>query len=275
MKKLIGIADGWGSGCTMRRKAFLLGFAGLAGILVLMLGCERDPSNPMPTSSDTNAVENASPTNDVDEQSGGLVLYYSFDADEGGTVTDASGAGHDGSVHGAVWTAQGKRGGAYTFDGIDDYIKADGYKGVLGAHAMSVCAWARSDVYVPSGTVIVRWGDGTGGLWGGMFELIYNGSEDHSIVGLVGGWMVKGGYAPQGDGVWHHAVLTTDGSVVSLYIDGQLASSVDTSQGINIKSMIDVSIGQAEDSSYLQGAIDEVRIYDRALSADEVASLAD
>ena len=41
----------------------------------------------------------------------GLVLHYTFDVDEGGTVTDQSGNGHEGTVHDALWTSGGKRGG--------------------------------------------------------------------------------------------------------------------------------------------------------------------
>lgn len=104
--------------------------------------------------------------------------------------------------------------------------------------------------------------------------MAYRGDGDHSIYGSVG-WPVFGGRAPQADGLWHHAALVTDGDVASLYIDGQFANSVATSNGMNVKSHENVSIGQAGGSSYLNGMVDEVMIFDRALSADEVKLIYD
>ena len=138
---------------------------------------------------------------------------------------------------------------------------------------MSVSVWARSDSYARGGQYIVAWGDGR--ISGGCFLVAYNGADDHCIYGSVGGYNIKGGHSPQADGLWHHVAMVTDGNVVSTYIDGKFANSADTSNGINVKSMDDVSIGQGWGSGCLDGAIDEVMIFDRALSDSEVKQIYD
>src|SRR5262249_226450 len=51
-----------------------------------------------------------------------LIAAYSFDAGSGATVTDESGHGHTGTIAGATWSAQGKFGGALSFDGVNDWV---------------------------------------------------------------------------------------------------------------------------------------------------------
>lgn len=188
-------------------------------------------------------------------------------------MTDMSGEGHDGKANGAKWTTTGKRGGGVLLDGRSAYITVKGFKGVTGNRPMTIAAWARSDAYWNGGQYIIYFGNA--GKVGGGFGLCYRGDADHSIYGLSGGddLNVFGGNAPQADGLWHHAVLTTDGRTISLYIDGQLARSVPTQNRFNVIPHDDVQIGQAGGGCYLNGALDEVCIYDRALSSDEVKML--
>lgn len=201
----------------------------------------------------------------------GLALRYSFDRDEGGKVLDRSGHGRVGKVFGAKWTPNGKVGGAYTFNGSSDYITVPGYKGVLGAQAMSISVWARSDAYNNGGQFVVIWGDP--GVRGGAFYTSYNGAQDHCLFGAIGGLNIFGGHAPQADRLWHHVALVADGNLVSLYIDGQHAKTENSSNGINVRSKDDVHIGQCWGGGYLTGAIDEVMIFERALTAAEVSAL--
>jgi len=60
----------------------------------------------------------------------GLVLYYSFDNDEGKEVTDKSGKERQGETHGAKWTTKGKVGAALQFDGVDDFVEAGNSPGL-------------------------------------------------------------------------------------------------------------------------------------------------
>jgi hypothetical protein len=101
----------------------------------------------------------------VGDLSDGLVLYYNFNTDSG-RVSDDSGNEHTGTVYGATWVSDGVWGGAYRFDGVDDYIKATGYKGVLGSTPFTVSAWVKLMSFtVPEDNrhEIVSWGSVAGG----------------------------------------------------------------------------------------------------------------
>jgi hypothetical protein len=117
----------------------------------------------------------------------------------------------------------------------------------------------------------VAWGDG--GQVGGAVMVCYNGAEDRSIFAGIGGLNVIGGNSPQGDGVWHHVVAVISDAQVSLYIDGRLAKSERAANGVNVRSNEDVTIGQGWGSCFLNGAVDEVMIFEKALTSDEVKVL--
>lgn len=203
----------------------------------------------------------------------GLVLYYSFDKDEGDKVTDASGKGHDGKVQGAAWTPQGKIGGAYSFDGSNDKIVIAGWQPTIGNHNFCVSAWFKTT----SGEeqCIVMWGNP------------YAGGKPMAEVETtgVGGMRGQAGFNNGGpgtittssaynDGNWHNVVTAYDSvsGDTRIYVDGSLQT-----RGINNLNIAsgDLYIGYRNllnDSSF-NGSIDEVCIYDRALSADEIKTL--
>ncbi|MGB4048409.1 MAG: hypothetical protein WBL24_09640, partial [Kiritimatiellia bacterium] len=81
----------------------------------------------------------------------GLVLYYSFDNDDAGTVKDDSGNGHHGVLRSARWTPDGYKGGAYVFHGSSSFIEA--IPPPTQAGSLSVAAWIRTAL-VPHG---LRW----------------------------------------------------------------------------------------------------------------------
>ena len=136
----------------------------------------------------------------------GLVLHYSFDRDENDKVTDKSGKGNHGEVNGAKWTAKGKVGGAYEFDGIDDYIEvahskhldfdaaSDSFTVAEGAFADETSLVASltlldgdSDTDLPNDTLTVNTTPVVGAAHGalvlyadGTFDYTHNGSENFS-----------------------------------------------------------------------------------------------
>ena len=200
--------------------------------------------------------------------------HWKLDEASGPTAYDSAG-NNDGTFYGnLVWTT-GQIDGALEFDGIDDYVEMDvtNYKGFLGTRSRTCAAWIKT-----TGTgAIVSWGDSdiSGGWW--LFRV-----EDAGRLRLQtqGGRIV--GNTDLRDNNWHHvaAVLADDGSPdndeVKLYVDGveEIYSEID-SQPIDTASHSNVTIG----ASYLHdgtvvvpfnGLIDDVRIYDRALSAKEI-----
>lgn len=202
----------------------------------------------------------------------GPVLHYTFDEDTGTNVLDQSGSGNDAVAFGAVRVADPEHGWVCEFDGLDDYLEVTGYKGVLGHNPMSISVWAKSDIFKIGGHRLVSWGDGA--QWGGAFILSFNGAGNRGVHGSVGGWHINGATGGlNGDGLWHHLAFSTDGNMVWLYVDGVLDGFVDADNGVNVKALNDVLVGHDGGANFLKGAMDDVRIYDRALSSNEVADI--
>jgi len=157
---------------------------------------------------------------------------------------------------------------ALSFDGIDDYINCGNDTSLNPTEAITVECWAKLDVaaaeeslYFPiiyrNNTYLLRAEKGTSGVSFNFF--IYDGTS----------WE-PGAYSGHhfAFGVWYYVVGTYNCQHVKIYINGKLKCSVARTGVISINEQ-NTFIGYAM-SEYFQGLIDEVRIYDRALSLEEV-----
>jgi hypothetical protein len=234
-------------------------------------------------------------------------LIMPFDTDSLTTAKDYSGYGNDAQIHGAMWTDNGVVGGAYSFDGIDDYMKiSDGgagyyngriYDSDLGGegdwHQLTVELWfnmaeisskesTRLLMKVPSyeiglGSVGGRDRDAdtlTAGVWLDNPDSGDNAGPPNSDPKANEYWRLTSSALETN--TWYHVVLTykdgggTGNSVLALYINGSLVeydTSLTTRGPIKASSGEPLYIGWYD---YFKGMIDEVRIYSRALSAEQV-----
>ena len=199
----------------------------------------------------------------------GLMGYWKLDGD----TADSSSYDRVGTLYGnPVWDPNGRINGALKLDGDGDYVKIISYKGISGANSRTVCAWIKTN----SGDEILSWGgDGDGEKW--VFRVR---PEGQIRLGVGGGGII--GSTIVNDGFWHHvaAVLLNDGTPdandIKLYVDGIEESTTSTSQTINTAISYKVKIGVFGSSlRYFNGLIDDVRIYNRALSEEEIDILAD
>jgi hypothetical protein len=172
------------------------------------------------------------------------------------------------------WVA-GKMGNALDFDGLDDYVETAGYKGVTGTTSRTCTAWINTSTVNGS---ILTWGNTSisGGGWDFRLQ-DFGGYPGRLTLGVKSGYMAS--RQNLADGNWHHvaAVLEGDGTPsiadIKLYIDGVEETAVDTvDHPVNTVSFQDVTMGAS--SWDFDGLIDEVRIYDRALSATEIMEIA-
>ena len=212
----------------------------------------------------------------------GLVAHWAFDEGSGTTAFEPVGS-HDGTLtNGPVWVTDTPptafaNPAALSFDNSNDYVVATGYKGVTGTGARTVSAWIKT----PSNgdEAIASWGQDAGGSKWILRVQDDNGTKGALRVEVSGGYIV--GSTILGDNQWHHvaAVLPTSGSPnvtdVLLYVDGVLeGNSASQGRAINTASASDVRIAQDHSNRYFNGLIDDVRLYDNALSAAEVQALA-
>ena len=206
------------------------------------------------------AVEYITPT---EPDTANLVGYYALD----GNPNDSSGHGHHGTeMNGATYVA-GHAGQAASFTGVEQYIDfgspADWPSGTA---ARSMCGWATTNSVDAGYRWIAAYGSpGTG-------QAMFIGINGTTLYG--GGYgddIVLSGYWVRGE--WHHVGLTYDGSTARLYADGvEVGSAAKTWNLVPSRAHIGRQVNDAFE--YWSGSVDEVRIYDRALTAGEMAWLA-
>ena len=169
--------------------------------------------------------------------------------------------------------------GSFYFDGGNDYVQVTGYKGITGGNSRTCAAWVKTAATQQG--AIVAWGSLTpnGSSW--VFRVEPGGQLG---VGVSGG-SIKTISTTLNDNTWHHvaAVLSNDGTPnvneVKLYIDGVQQTNTAGVLAINTASLADVRIGaftadiNPDPNMYFRGLLDDVRIYDYALSAAEILAL--
>ena len=208
----------------------------------------------------------------------GLVAKYTFDGD----ANDSSGNGLHGILMGGPTFVLGNSGQAISFDGVDDYVEITGYKGILGPNAVTVTAWvkttstATANTGIDSTNAIIGWGPNTAGLRFGFRVDDGRLRTEHHGGNIQGNSLVA-------DGQWHHVAVTVQANStvsypqVRLWLDGLDDTRPGTDpDAYNITADLDVSIGRrpASNDRFFMGQIDDVRIYNRALSAEEIAGMA-
>lgn len=203
----------------------------------------------------------------------GLVAHYKLDL-ESGQVVDVVG-GYDGENFGATRGVPGVSGSAFRFDGVNDYATTSYGSGLTYPDGISIQAWVRSTGTGDGGIVISRDGWNFIGLNAGLGE-----GKPGMNLGL--GSPASGAYTtveyPESinDSKWHHLVGTYDGSQLSIYVDGDGVSKA--AAGLAFTTDV-FKIGWDDTNSYepiryFTGDIDDVRIWNRALSPGEIADLA-
>jgi len=208
----------------------------------------------------------------------GLVAHYPFD----GNADEVTGNSNDGTVSGATLTTGvlGRPNSAYRF-GSNKSIKASRSNAIEPRYNVSVSAWVRPDSLTfsypdqrPILTKRLETAEGANSYIlqmddynnspGYVYFMINNQSENRA-------WASK----PLVAGKWTHFTGTYDGANVKLYMNGTLVDTTPYSGKIAYSSLplwIGVS-GRHIQHQFWNGSIDDVRIYDRALSADEVRQL--
>jgi len=188
-------------------------------------------------------------------------------------VTDYSTNSYDGVVSGAVWNSDGLIGGAMSFDGVDDFINFGSLSELeAGLSELTVSAWVNSNTLI------------------GNHEIMRNVQTDNSgqfMLRLVGDKIRFGVNTGNYDYVetigtvsaqtWHNIVGVWDGSQIMIYVDGQL-DSAKSQTGTLSTAVNNLAIGCFDANnqnscafgSQFNGLIDEVNIYNIALSAEQI-----
>jgi hypothetical protein len=200
----------------------------------------------------------------------GLVAYFPFN----GNANDESENGNDGTVHGATLTTDrfGNTNSAYSFDGQNDWIKVENSNSlnIFGYNSLSICAWIKAESFKSGNTGVVnKWG--TGGAEDDQYKLnLYSdkvkfglSDEPTNLVSISGIQLNKWYFIT---GVYDNAE-----SKIKVYIDGKLDNEMDLSFSIwNTNQFIEIG---THHGSFFHGVVDDIRIYNLALSDTEIQAL--
>lgn len=209
----------------------------------------------------------------------GLVLYLPFEEGSGTVTHDLSGKKHDGNIKGATWT-DGKFGKALKFNGKDSYVEVPYSDDFAITDAITLGAWVTANIPFPlnwKGIINAR--KSTYGPF-----LLQTGASTTAPLGemglyIGGAWTWSQTKNPL-DKSFHHLVGTFDATKgYVMYLDGQqndgpnsggAKGNIDLDKG---KEGIVIGHNYGFDNRWWDGIIDEVVVYNRALTADEVAQL--
>ncbi len=207
----------------------------------------------------------------------GLVAHWKFDDARGDKLTDSSGNGNHGKIHGPKW-GKGISGGALEFDGVDDFVVIPKSVSLDSANRqITVSAWIKTPLEARH-TILGR--------------MLYEGrANDRSMLLEVRGEKKVASFAVSPGGMksiwctasdpvvpkdeWVHVVGVSNGRTMSLFVNGRQCASRDDAPYRVFAAKSDLYIGiwrygKDKSSGPFKGLIDEVKIYSRAMNADEV-----
>ena len=204
----------------------------------------------------------------------GLVAAYSFDETSGSGTTDASCLGNLGTLSGAARTASGRYGRALTFDGANDQVAVPDSASLDLTAAMTLEAWVRpSATSAGWRTVVLK--EQPGDLVYGLYAA-GTGFRPSGHVFVAGNDTRVAGPTVLPANTWSHLATTYDGSSLRLYVNGDLAETLAVAGPMAISSGLLRIGGNTVWDEWFEGSIDEVRVYDRALTGAQIrADMAD
>ena len=204
----------------------------------------------------------------------GPVAAYNFNEGSGTTVTDVSGNGITGNIIGATWTTGGKNGNALSFNGSSSYVDLGNPALLQITGSMTWSAWVKAAANPPDDGQIVAKSDNASG-W--QFKTSPDTGPHTFGVGVAGAtntFAQRYSTTVRSLNVWYHVagVYNASARTLDIYVNGvlnngTLSGTVPASQ---INSAVNVNIGRRSGGFYFNGVIDDVRIYNRALSQAEI-----
>jgi hypothetical protein len=198
----------------------------------------------------------------VEPDTANLIAHYTFDEGSGAQAIDASGQGNHAVINGGALYVAGVDGTAIELDGTDDYVGTE--KQLLNnLGQFTIACWLKGDLSAADRVGLVGQND--------CVEYGFN-TANNLQIWTPGGGSLNAAW-PYDGAEWHHILTVGDGSSLTIYLDGYpvaTGGSVTQSYG---SSTFNVNIGGGGVFDALgnafAGQLDDVRIYDRALSAGE------
>ena len=200
-----------------------------------------------------------------------VIGAWDLDEGTGGTITDHSGMGNDGTIFGDLEWSSGYTGNGIQFDGVDDYVEIPASPSLdINGDKVSVSLWTKL-AYLPADLPT-----GYGPLYDSDTDnyVLYQDRGNNELrfkVTTSGGAERPGIPGPElSTEKWVHVVGVYDGATAAIYLDGEMMDSHDLTGTVKAGQI--VKIGNSSGSMF-EGAIDNIQVFNKALSTDEVAFL--
>jgi len=193
-----------------------------------------------------------------------LIAHWKLDDGTGTTAHDSAGKGYDGTLMGGPEWIAGTDGGALSFNGAGDYVDfGNPADWPAGKAPRTLCGWGMTDTVAAGYRWMAAYGSANTGQ--AMF------------IGMNGRALVAGGYG--GDdvvvdstwevGEWFHVGLTYDGTNAKAYVNGREVGSLAKNWNL-VLSRAHLGRQVNDAAEFWDGAVDDVRLYDRVLTAAEI-----
>ena len=193
----------------------------------------------------------------------GLVGAWAFSEGSGSTTADASGNGNIGTITNATWSTEGRYGNALSFNGTSSVVRVPSAASLNLTTGMTLSAWIRPTASQTGWRTIVQ----------RQADAYFLSSSNDQAGRPAGGGTIGSGVRFVGGptanplNTWTHVAVTLDGGQLRLYVNGTQVASRGANGTIQTVANPLWIGGNQPYGEYFQGLIDEVRVYNRALTA--------
>jgi hypothetical protein len=201
------------------------------------------------------------------------VAGWSFNEASGTSATDSSGNGNTATLVNGVARTTGNYGGGLTFDGVNDYITVPNSSSLnIAGSGLTLSMWIKPQALAGGDSVVL------GKFWNATMTSPYyqygleltGGTVPNFFIGTTGGPLSASMGSALALNQWSYLAVVFDGSQVKYYVNGVLVTTASLPATITARTNPFGIGADANTQQFFKGSLDEVRIYNRALTAQEV-----
>jgi hypothetical protein len=209
----------------------------------------------------------------------GLVGYWTFDEGAGTTAADSSGWGNSGTLtNGPVWSSGGtcKASGCLTLDGTNDQVVVPTASSLNLMGNLTLAGWVNPNIPGSPPSVVYGLFSKGGGGSGVNYRTGIHFSDKHMDYTVFTGaaWVSVGSptaFFPNSQ--WIHYAVSVNNGTAKLYKNGVLNTTGASAIGATLSEALYLGGSGDANSTYIPGVLDDMRVYNRALSAAEIAAI--
>jgi hypothetical protein len=217
----------------------------------------------------TSAGVGVTVSNTVAPPPSGLVAAYNFDAGSGTTLADASGNGNNGTIANGTWSTAGHTAGALSFNGTSTSVTVADSASLDLTAGMTLEAWVSPSALGTAWRTALMKEQPPAGLTYALYANTDT-SRPSAHIFTSGGEAILKGASALTVNAWNHLAATYDGTTLRIYLNAVEIGSATVGKPITVTTGA-LKIGSNSIwGEWFQGLIDDVRVYNRALSASEI-----